>query len=272
MTPRRIVLVHAHPDDECLGTGGTMALYAAEGAHVCLVTCTDGEEGEIAEIPELGPPDEIRPRLGEIRRAELIESCRRLGDIDLRPLGFRDSGMEGTEANGHPDAFINRPLDEAAAAIAEVLEEIRPQVLITYDATGLYGHPDHIRAHQAAMAAVETQPVAKVYYLSIPKSMLQAAKQLSSGLGLEPDAYFTEEDVERIGTDDDLITTSIDCTAYVEAKMDALAAHRTQLGTTSGYLEIPQEVRDFALGTEHYVLSSAGEVPAERETDLFEGL
>src|SRR5918996_3639768 len=133
MAQRSLVLVHAHPDDESMNTGGTMARYAAEGVHVCLITCTNGEVGEIAELPDLGTAEELAPRLGEIRRGELEEACRRLGQIDLRMLGFHDSGMDGTPSNDDPKAFVNQPLDGPVRMIVEILRELKPQILITYN-------------------------------------------------------------------------------------------------------------------------------------------
>jgi N-acetyl-1-D-myo-inositol-2-amino-2-deoxy-alpha-D-glucopyranoside deacetylase len=270
MSSRRLVLVHAHPDDEALGTGGTMARYAAEGAHVCLITCTDGELGEVAEVPELGTVVEIQARLGEVRRRELEAACRQLGEIDVRMLGYHDSGMEGTPENDAEIAFVNQDLDETVEKIVAILRDVRPQVLVTYNAYGFYGHPDHIRAHEAAVRAAEIAAVPKVYFTAVPKSLMLAAQQMAEGFGAEE--FFSADDIERIGTDDDAITTEIDATAFVPHKFRALEAHRTQLGTTQRFLQIPDELR-MAFGVEYYVLAR-GERGREdgRETDLFEGL
>lgn len=282
------MLVHAHPDDECISTGGTIARYSDEGAHVCLVTCTDGEEGEVAPVPELGEIEEIRARLGEIRRDELREACRRLGRVDLRLLGYRDSGMDGTPANADPRAFVNQDPGDPVGSIVRIIREVRPQVLLTYNEVGGYGHPDHIRAHRAAMAAVEraadpsfasgggapaavAHAVAKVYYAAYPKSFLRAASELMAAAGSQ-DAI-TAADIDRLGTEDDAITTAVDVSDYVDRKFDALAAHRTQLGTTQWMFDIPEAARVWAMGTEHFVLArSALPRPEGREQDLFEGL
>jgi N-acetyl-1-D-myo-inositol-2-amino-2-deoxy-alpha-D-glucopyranoside deacetylase len=284
---RRLVLVHAHPDDEAIGTGGTIARYSDDGAHVCLITCTNGELGEIAEVPELGPIEGFRDRLGEVRRAELEEACRRLGRVDLRILGFHDSGMAGTPENSDPKVFVNQSIDDAVRLIVPILREVRPQVLITYNEYGFYGHPDHIRAHEAALAAVEAaadpsyeadagpvHAVSKVYYTAIPKGLLRSAREMASEIGWEtPDDAFTEEDIETIGTDDERITTALDVTAYVERKFDALRAHRTQLGTTQWALDMPEQFRVLAFGLEHYVLARSSVARANAvESDLFEGL
>jgi N-acetyl-1-D-myo-inositol-2-amino-2-deoxy-alpha-D-glucopyranoside deacetylase len=283
---RCLLLVHAHPDDECLATGGTIARYADEGVRVVLVTCTSGEFGEIAEVPELGSVEDIRERLGEIRVAELEEACRQLGNVDLRILGYHDSGMDGTPENADPRAFVNQDVGGAVSRVAEIVRETAPDVLVTYNEIGFYGHPDHIRAHDVAMAAVESAAdaahrpgdvpphrVAKVYYTAVPKSLLLGGRALAEQFDQSPDDFFSLDDVERIGTDDEAITTAIDVSAYIGRKFRALEAHRTQLGTTAPYLQIPQEMRSVAMGTEYYVLASGGrEGAGVRETDLFEGL
>lgn len=273
MTSRRVVFVHAHPDDESLSTGGTMARYADDGAHVCLITCTNGEVGEVAEVPELGTLDEIRPRLGEIRRAELIEACRHLGNIDLRMLGFHDSGMDGTAENDAPHAFVQQDFELVVAKVTDVIGEVAPQVVVTYNEIGGYGHPDHILAHRAAVAAAERCGVEKVYYTAFPKSLMRLARQMASELGYGEDDFGSDEDIERVGTPDEEITTVIDATAFVDRKFAALAAHRTQLGTTAPFFQIPADVRAAALGSEHYVLARTTlDRPIGKEDDLFEGL
>lgn len=254
---------------------------------MCLVTCTNGEHGEIAEVPELGPVEDLRARLGEVRRAELEEACRRLGKVDLRMLGFHDSGMAGTPENEDPEVFANQDLDDVASKIVSILREVRPQVLVTYNEFGFYGHPDHIRAHEAAMRGVEAasdpayapelgepHQVSKVYYTAVPKSLLITARKMAADVGWEdPDEVFSEEEIERIATDDALVTTAVDVSAYLVQKFSALEAHRTQLGTTQWVLGIPEEFRTLGFGTEHYVLARSTVGRGEGwEQDLFEGL
>jgi len=268
---RCLLLVHAHPDDECLATGGTIARYADEGVHVVLVTCTNGEAGEIADVPELGSRDEIAARLGEIRVEELKEACRRLGPVDVRLLGYHDSGMAGTPSNNAPEAFVNQSLDEAVGRVAAIIDETRPAVIVTYNEFGFYGHPDHIRAHRVAVAAREeaAHRASKLYYNAAPKSLLLQGREMAEQFGVSPDDFFSLDEIERIGTEDAAITTALDVSAYVDRKFRALEAHRTQLGTTEAFLRIPESVRAMAMGTEHYVLAGGG---ATGETDLFEGL
>jgi N-acetyl-1-D-myo-inositol-2-amino-2-deoxy-alpha-D-glucopyranoside deacetylase len=279
------MFVHAHPDDEALGTGGTIARYCAEGARVCLVTCTNGEIGEIADVPALGDPEQIRPRLGEVRVAELIEACEQLGDVDLRLLGFRDSGMAGTPANGDPRAFINQDPEGVVRKIVSITREVRPQVLVTYNEIGFYGHPDHIRAHEAALMAAEAagdpalwpelgeaHEVAKIYFTAVPKSLLLAGRELAENMGLTADDFFSEEEVARVATDDALVTTAVDVSSFIEQKWKAMEAHRTQRGTTGPFLSIPEEYRTLAFGTEHYVLARSSVPAGGIEDDLFAGI
>ena len=139
------MFVHAHPDDESIGTGATIAYYAASGAHVTVITCTLGEEGEI-HLPELAQLSAAEAdQLGGYRLTEIAAACKALGVTDHRFLGgagrYRDSGMMGTPANRHPRAFWQADLDAAAALLADVIREVRPQVLVTDDTNGFYGHP-----------------------------------------------------------------------------------------------------------------------------------
>ena len=266
------MFVHAHPDDEALGTGGTIAKYASEGARVCLITCTNGEVGEVAEVPELGTVEEITARLGDVRRDELEAAVRELGDVDLRMLGYHDSGMDGTASNDAPIAFINQELDEVVERIVAIVREVGAHVLVTYDAYGLYGHPDHIRAHDAAMRAAEIAGVAKVYHIAFPRSLMFAGRELAESIGIPGDEFFTADDIERIGVDDAEITSVIDCAAFIPHKFRALEAHRTQFGTTQMFLQMPEEFRA-GFADEHYILVRSSVPRSDRvETDLFEGL
>ncbi len=284
MDSRCLMLVHAHPDDESLATGGLIAKCAAEGAHVVLVTCTNGELGEVAEVPELGTVEEITARLGDVRRGELREALSHLGDIDLRMLGYRDSGMAGTDANADPRSFVNQDMDGPVREVVSIIREVRPQVLVTYNENGFYGHPDHIRAHDVALEAIrraadetfapELGPrheVAKTYYTAVARSFFATAREWAAELGINPDDAFREEEIESLATDDALVTTWIDASTYVDRKVRALAAHRTQRGTTAMFLDIPEDYLVPALGTEHYVLVSPTPAHGLHERDVFEG-
>ena len=249
---RRLLLVHAHPDDESIGTGATMARYAAQGAQVTLVTCTLGELGEIIppSLAHLGARQE--DKLGEYRIGELAAACDLLGVTDHRFLGgpgrWRDSGMMGTPDNADPRCFWQADVDQAAAALLDVIREVSPQVLVTYDANGFYGHPAHIQAHRVAWRAFQqagalagTARLAKFYATAAPESAQ--------------------------------VTTEIDATAYFERKLAAMTAHATQITVSAPYFALSNNIRQRALGVEYFTLlagprgPAAG--PAGRETDLF---
>ncbi|MFD8716555.1 N-acetyl-1-D-myo-inositol-2-amino-2-deoxy-alpha-D-glucopyranoside deacetylase [Streptomyces sp. NPDC059629] len=278
---RRLLLVHAHPDDESINNGVTMARYADQGAHVVLVTCTLGEGGEVI-------PPELRhltgPALGEYRLGELTAAMRELGVADFRLLGgpgrYRDSGMMGLPENDAPDCFWQADVDEAARHLVEVILETRPQVLVTYDDNGGYGHPDHIQAHRVAMRAVELAAEAghripKVYWNRVPRAVAEAAfARLQDDLpGLPFDKSAAVDDVPGV-VDDRQVTTEIDGTAYTAAKTAAMAAHATQIEVAPGtvpYFALSNELAQPVFITEYYELVG-GEQGAPRETDLFAGL
>ena len=295
MTDRRLLLVHAHPDDETIGSGATMARYAAEGAGVTLITCTLGELGEIL-VPALeGIGSEHADQLGGYRIAELDSAMRALGVTDHRFLGgagrWRDSGMMGTPGNDDPRAFWACASDEAkfAEAVAQavaVIREVRPQVLVTYDEVGGYGHPDHIMAHRVAMAAAdaaarpegEGEPwqIEKVYWLAVPKSLLQAGIDALAAVG---ESFFdgvTSVDDLPFGNADDEITTVVDGTSYATHKDAAMRAHATQISVDGPFFALSNNVGLEVLAMEHFRLIR-GELgthldPDGREVDLFDGV
>ena len=244
---RRLLLVHAHPDDESIGTGATMARYAAEGAQVTLVTCTLGELGEIIppSLSYLAEGD--GSRLGEYRIGELNAACAELGVTDHRFLGgpgrWRDSGMMGTEGNDDPRCFWRAGVDQAADALLDVIREVRPYVLVTYDANGFYGHPDHIKAHRVSMRAFERAGdygLAKLYATAAPDSAQ--------------------------------VTTEIDASAYLARKLAAMRAHATQIAVDAPFFALSNQIRHEALGVEYYTLLAGPHGPAGpsgHETDLF---
>jgi N-acetyl-1-D-myo-inositol-2-amino-2-deoxy-alpha-D-glucopyranoside deacetylase len=275
--------VHAHPDDESIGTGATMAKYAAAGAHVTLVTCTLGEEGEIHVPGYAGLAATEADQLGGYRIAELSAACAALGVTDHRFLGgagrYRDSGMMGTPANEHPRCFWRADLDEAAGHLVDIIREVRPQVLVTYDENGFYGHPDHIQAHRVAMRAAElagTDGPAKIYWTGLPKSVLEAGLE---AFGDSADNPF--EGVEKVedfpfGTPDSEIAARIDATEYADAKSAALRAHATQIPPTSWLFSVAGNFGSEFLGVEYYLLTAGvrgpGVGPYAWEEDLFAGL
>jgi N-acetyl-1-D-myo-inositol-2-amino-2-deoxy-alpha-D-glucopyranoside deacetylase len=290
---RRLLLVHAHPDDESITTGATMARYAAQGAHVALVTCTRGEEGEVIP-PELAHlASDREDRLGPYRATELAAAMRELGVTDHRFLGgpgrFRDSGMMGTVQNRHPDAFWSADVDDAAAPLADVIRELRPQVLVTYDANGGYGHPDHIQAHRVALRAAELAAgpgrapeghgaphiIQKVYFNRVPRSVAQEGfARLTAELDRLPfGAAATVDDVPGV-TDDKAVTTEIDGTGFAAAKAAAMRAHATQIRVSAPWFALSNHLAQPLFPVEYYELVRGGEGPRRtvRETDLFEGV
>ncbi|ROP51198.1 N-acetyl-1-D-myo-inositol-2-amino-2-deoxy-alpha-D-glucopyranoside deacetylase [Streptomyces sp. PanSC9] len=274
---RRLLLVHAHPDDESINNGATMARYAAEGTHVTLVTCTLGERGEVI-------PPELRhltgPALGAHRRGELAAALHALGVEDGRLLGgagrYGDSGMMGIPDNEDPGCFWQAGVDEAAGRLAEVILEIRPQVVVTYDDQGGYGHPDHIQAHRVAMRAVDLAAerghrVDRVYWNRVPRSVAEAAfGRLQDELSVLPfDKSASVDDVPGV-VDDERITTTIDGGAHAAAKAAAMRAHATQIEVAEPYFALSNELAQPLFTTEYYELVRG---PARGAgTDLFGGL
>jgi N-acetyl-1-D-myo-inositol-2-amino-2-deoxy-alpha-D-glucopyranoside deacetylase len=291
---RRLLLVHAHPDDETISNGATMAKYAAAGAHVTLVTCTLGEEGEVL-VPGLAHlAADQEDRLGAHRKTELAAAMRVLGISDYRLLGgtgrYRDSGMMGVPSNDRPDSFWLADLDEASAHLVAVIREVRPQVLLTYDENGGYGHPDHIQAHRVAMRAAELagidgyrpelgEPweIPKVYWNALPDSVLREglrrlrdAGDATAFEGLDPDGEIP------FTTPDELVTTQVDAEEHVEAKMDAMRAHATQITVDGPFFALSNNAGSRIWGVEYYQLvrgkRGPGDGPKGWEADLFAGL
>ncbi|HEY3009294.1 MAG TPA: N-acetyl-1-D-myo-inositol-2-amino-2-deoxy-alpha-D-glucopyranoside deacetylase [Micromonosporaceae bacterium] len=282
---RRILFVHAHPDDEAITTGATMAYYAAAGAHVTLVTCTLGEEGEI-HVPELALLAAFEAdQLGGYRIAELAAACEALGVSDHRFLGgagrFRDSGMMGTPANEHPRCFWRADLDDASRHLLEIMREVRPQIVVTYDENGFYGHPDHIQSHRVAMraselAAAEGFGPAKIYWATIPKSVLEAGITAFGESADNPFAGIEHVDDFPFGTPDTEVAARIDATDQHEAKTAALRAHATQIPADSWLYSMAANFGSEFMGVEYYTLAvgekGSGEGPYGWESDLFAGV
>jgi N-acetyl-1-D-myo-inositol-2-amino-2-deoxy-alpha-D-glucopyranoside deacetylase len=299
---RRLLLVHAHPDDESIGTGATMAKYAAEGAQVTLVTCTLGELGEIIPPNLAHLAADSGGGLGEYRIGELTAACAALGVTDHRFLGdagrWRDSGMMGEPTNDDPRCFWRADVAEAAGELLRVIEEVRPQVIVTYDDRGFYGHPDHIQAHRVAWRAFELADglVSKFYATAAPRSMLAEAIRLSKDeAGREGEdgprdrpggVAFAEVDSPDdlpFGVPDEMVTTEIDARGYLDAKLAALRAHATQISVDSPFFALSDNLGQRAFGTEYYTLlaghlvrptdrAAAGPDGQARESDLFAGI
>jgi N-acetyl-1-D-myo-inositol-2-amino-2-deoxy-alpha-D-glucopyranoside deacetylase len=289
-----LLLVHAHPDDETINNGATMARYVAEGASVTLLTCTLGEEGEIL-VPELEQlAADQADQLGGYRIGELRAAMAALGVTDFRFLGgagrYRDSGMMGTPANEHARAFWNADLDEAVAHAVSVVRELRPQVVVTYDENGGYGHPDHIQAHRVAMGAVEKaadptyrpelgEPwdVAKVYWSCVPRSVLQSGIEAMAELGESFFEGVSSADDLPFGVSDDVVTAAVDGRKFADRKDAAMRAHPTQIKVDGPFFALSNNLGLEVLGVEYYQLvrgerGPAGPGPEGWEDDLFAGL
>ncbi len=234
----RLLLVHAHPDDETLTTGATMARYATEGAQVTLVTCTRGEKGEV--IGPLGHLEGDDDALAEHRTGELAAAMAALGVTDHRFLGadagerFRDSGMVWGEhgravvpPDVAPDAFAAQPAERVAEHLVRVVEEVRPHVVVTYDAEGGYGHPDHVQAHRVTLAAVAASAWRPEQVLAVasPRSVHEAGVRRLRDLGLTT----VQEPWPPAVVPDDAVTLRVEASAHVPAKVAALRAHATQV-------------------------------------------
>jgi len=264
-----LLLVHAHPDDESISTGGVMMKAKAHGHRVVLITATRGEAGEIYNMDEAAS----RPRLGEIRTEELRKAAEVLGVDRQEFLGYRDSGMVDTEDNKNPRSFHQAPLQDAAARLAVFIREERPDVVVTYAEDGVYGHPDHVKAHHVTVAALdmlerEGLSVRKLYYTAIPRSMMEAFVQ-----SMPEEAQRAMGGNMRIaGTPDELVTTKVDVHDYVERKREAFRAHVSQNDPGSWFATMQDQIYELAFGTEYYQLArgkAGSDVP---EPDLFAGI
>jgi N-acetyl-1-D-myo-inositol-2-amino-2-deoxy-alpha-D-glucopyranoside deacetylase len=281
-----MVVVHAHPDDETLWTGGMLARYVARGVAVTLVTCTLGEQGDVLTDELRGLAAHRADQLGGYRVAELRAACAVLGITDQRFLGgigrWRDSGMiaepgarASLPADLHPRAFAAGRLDEQVDALLRVLEQVRPQVVVTYGPDGGYGHPDHVRAHQVTMAATaqaKTPDVQRVFWAVRPVS---AVAEGIADLRAMPGLPFPLPDAHGLpGVDDAAVTTAVEVGAYRSAVLGAMRAHATQVRVWSSgshaAFALSDGVARPVFDTEHFTLASG--VAEGARDDLFGGL
>ncbi len=305
-----LMTVHAHPDDETIGTGGTMAKAVAAGHRVVLVTCTRGEQGEIV-VPAMDTPDNHR-RLAEIRAGELERAMGMLGVTEWESLGYRDSDMMGRTGNLDPRAFWQADLDEAARRLVWLMRRYQPDVVTTYNEFGGYGHPDHIRTHDVAVRAfpragdpawypeqlapehggtgpsVEEGGLApwapsKLYEQAIPASVRKAMNEKMEELGLEsfwlPPKDGTPEQLEefeawmaKMLVPDEAITTRVDIADVVERKWKALHEHVTQMSDDSPFMKFGLDGWRQFWATEAYILKESAVESAIPESDLFAGV
>jgi len=293
-----LMTVHAHPDDETIGTGGTMAKAVRAGHRVVLVTCTRGEQGEIV-VKDMDTPDNHR-RLGEIRAAELEAAMGVLGVTEWENLGYRDSDMMGREGNNDPRTFWQADLDEAAKRLTWLIRRYQPDVVTTYNAFGGYGHPDHIRVHDTAIRAVpragdpnwypeqlenglEPWTPKKFYEQAMPESIRKKMNERLVELGVEtgwvPPKDATpeqlaeyEERMKQMLTPDDQITTWVDISDVLDAKWEAIQKHVTQINMDFPFMKLGFEGWKEFWGRETYVLRDSMVETEKPESDVFAGL
>ena len=289
---RTLLAVLAHPDDESFGIGGTLAKYAAEGVHVVLACATMGEAGEIKD-PGMGTEEQ----LAEIRERELRCACDVLGISELHLLGYRDSGMAGTPDNDDPRALVQADPAEVVGKIVRVMRQVRPQVVVTFEEGGGYGHPDHMAIHRHTVAAfhaagdssqypehlaVELSPEPaeglepylpqKLYFTALPRRFFRGLAQHLNDMGLDL-SRFGDFDWESMGVPDELCIAEIDVGAYVDIKLQAFQCHRSQLSPNGPFSLIPPEIQQGFMSTECFSLSGSRLEPGQGPgTDLFAGV
>ncbi|WP_082345987.1 PIG-L family deacetylase [Kitasatospora sp. MY 5-36] len=275
--PLTLMAVHAHPDDEASGTGGVLARYAAEGIRTVLVTCTDGRCGDGPGGVKPGEDGHDPAAVAVMRRKELEASCEVLEVGHLELLEYADSGMMGWESNDAPGSFWNTPVADGAARLAELMRHYQPDVVVTYDENGFYGHPDHIQAHRITVAALELVDLSpKVYWTTVPHSAVRRFGEVmresgSDGEQTEPVEPVEAAELPEIGLPDEEISTWVDTTAFGGRKFDALAAHASQ-GDNIFFLRMGKERFTELMGVETFVRVRDTTGAALPENDLFAGL
>src|SRR5437588_173117 len=257
-----LVFFHAHPDDESIATGGTMAAAAADGHRVVLVLATSGEHGEVDDgFLDAGEA------LGDRRVEEARASAAILGVASVEFLGYVDSGMMGEPENDRPGSFWSANVEEAAARLAEILRREAADVLTIYDENGNYGHPDHIQVHRVGVRAAELAGTPDVYEATVNRdAIIRGFTELASQ-GLLPDDAPPPEDFE-MGVPEDELTTAIDVMPYIDTKKASMRAHASQISEQSFFLSMPDHAFEQAFGTEWYIHRGVRTPVAEFETSL----
>ena len=274
-----LLVVHAHPDDESISTGGVLAKYSVNGVRTALTYCTRGEAGDILN------PEFVAPQPGlnikEIRAIELEKAVKVLDVKSIFFLGYRDSGMAGTPENNHPQAFAQADLKEATARLVAIIRGIQPHVVITYNEKGTYLHPDHIMANRVTLRAFKAsgdrgyniaeglkpwQP-SKLYYTAIPLQRIRRMHRILADRGEDPGF-----DPEVLGTPEEKITAIIDVRKYLSRKLEALNCHQSQMNPNSIFRRMPAKLQEEAMGYEHFECVHGCTPNNRKEADLFEGL
>ncbi|HSF80871.1 MAG TPA: PIG-L family deacetylase [Anaerolineales bacterium] len=273
---KTLLAVYAHPDDEAFGTGGSLAQYARDGVRVTLVCATRGEVGEISD-----PSFATRETLGQVRESELRCAAETMGVAEVIFLDYRDSGMDGTPENEDPRAFINAPADEVVAKLVGIIRRVQPDVVVTFEPNGGYGHPDHIAIHKHTVEAFHAaadpashidlgaawQPQ-RLFYSAIPRSFFQGMVTRMKALG-EDVSDFERFEQDGRGWPDEMVNVTIDVTSTVEAKWEALECHRTQFGPGNLFRRLPEKEIKQLMSREYFALAWPKPVPGMELPDLF---
>ena len=269
----RVLTAFAHPDDEGFSCGGTLAMLANLGAKITMVCVTNGDVGEISD-PALATPQ----TLAHVRQEELRQAALVTGVTDVRFLGYRDSGMAGTEDNNHPNSLYQSPPDQVVGRLVAIIREVRPDMIITHDPTGGYGHPDHVTTYSHVTqafalagdgAAHPPRPVSEdqpwttrlLYYACFPRSVVRRMWQEMREAGVTPPFASLEE--ESLGSPDEDVTTVVNVGAYVGTKLASLACHRTQMDPNGPFALLPEETSQQLMSTEYFTLAVPQEVASE---------
>jgi LmbE family N-acetylglucosaminyl deacetylase len=269
-----LMAVHAHPDDESSSTGGVLATYSGQGIRTVVVTCTNGEFGDAPGGVKPGQDGHDAQTVAELRLAELRQAAKILGVTDLETLGYHDSGMPDWDYKDQPEAFCNVPLDEVSGRVGRLIEQYRPQVVVSYDPEGPYQHPDHVHAAQAAAAAVAATGIpAKFYLTAMRPSDWQKIREAMRELGEEVPGprEVTDEMRAQMAEAERRITTTVDIRPVLPRKRDALFAHSSQI-RESWFSKIPAEIAEAAFGRESFIRASDTTGTPLPEDDLFAGL
>lgn len=276
---RSLLAVLAHPDDESFGAGGMLALHARKGVHVALVCATRGEMGEIADESLA-----TRETLGDVRMLELQKAADALGVTELINLNYRDSGMAGTADNDHPRAFAGIPDDEVVSRLVGVIRRLKPQVVVTFDPNGGYGHPDHITIHRHTVTAFHAasdpdrfpdqgrpwEP-SRLFYAVFPRSMFSNMRSRLESLGMDTAEFERFEEIVTPWPDEE-VHVPLDVSEVVEAKWKALHAHRTQFGPDNPFRRMPEEIAKEMLVHENFSLAWPETPSCVKLAHLFDGL
>ena len=245
-----ILAVFAHPDDEGFGCGGTLAMLATKGAQLTLVCATNGDVGEISD-PSLASPE----TLAEVRQQELRNAMQVTGISDIRFLNYRDSGMADTADNQHPDSLNMTSSSEVVAKLGGIIDQVKPDLVLTHDPSGGYGHPDHlaVNAHttEAFYNSCNTSDSC-LYYVCFPKTVFQRMWREMRDMGIDPP--FASQDIDSIGSPDEEVTTTLDVTDFVETKITSLNCHLTQMDPNGAINRLPKAFLRDVMSKEYFSL------------------